>query len=79
MKLAKDELVTLSRLLDEALDMPEDARAVWLDDLTTPNAKLKRLLKALLAKQPSVETNDFLDTLPKFTRGLAHEGSTAFD
>jgi serine/threonine protein kinase len=67
MKLSKDELITLSRLLDEAWELPAEGREAWLESLVEPLRALRPRLRELLARQASVETDDFLDTLPKFT------------
>lgn len=60
----KDEHV-LSRLLDTVLDLPEEQRAGWIDALDDEHAALKPRLRALLARAASIETSDFLETLPK--------------
>src|ERR1700730_382124 len=67
MKLSKEELITLSKLLDEALELPVEAREAWLLSLGEPFAARRSVLRELLARQASVSTHDFLDTLPKFT------------
>jgi serine/threonine-protein kinase len=43
----------LSPLLDEALDLPEAERNVWLDNLAPEHADLKPKLRALLAGDPA--------------------------
>src|SRR5229473_1097404 len=67
MRLSKDELITLSRLLDEAWELPAEAREAWLESLAEPLRALKPKLRELLARRASAETDDFLGTLPKFT------------
>jgi serine/threonine protein kinase len=67
MRLSKDELIMLSRLLDTALELPAEAREPWLERLAEPFSALRPRLRELLSQQASAETNDFLDTLPKFT------------
>jgi serine/threonine protein kinase/tetratricopeptide (TPR) repeat protein len=67
MRLSKDELITLSRLLDEGLELPAEARESWLESLAEPLRELKPKLRELLARRVSAETDDFLGTLPKFT------------
>jgi serine/threonine protein kinase/tetratricopeptide (TPR) repeat protein len=66
MRLTKDELRALSKLLDEALDIPEAGREAWLEGLADPHASLRPALRNMLARQVGVETHDFLETLPKF-------------
>jgi len=60
-----DNWPELTRLLDEALELPADARARWLDELALRSSALETKLRALLAQSARVETGDFLDTLPK--------------
>ena len=50
MSLSATEISTLSRLLDEALDLPPDARLAWLDRLPAEHAALRPQLAALLAE-----------------------------
>jgi serine/threonine protein kinase/tetratricopeptide (TPR) repeat protein len=65
-RLSKDELVTLSGLLDTGLDLPQEARRSWVDELAEPFAGAKALLRELLEREASGKAEDFLDTLPKF-------------
>jgi serine/threonine protein kinase len=55
----------LSRLLDSALDLPPGRRNAWVDELGTEFDALKPHLRELLSRSASVETGDFLDTLPR--------------
>jgi eukaryotic-like serine/threonine-protein kinase len=55
----------LSRLLDEALDLPPDERAAWVASLGPENDALKPRVLELLAHAPAVQAADFLGTLPK--------------
>ena len=57
---------TLNRLLDEALELPSTELDRWLANLPVEYAPLKPRLQSLLANAASVETGDFLQTLPKF-------------
>ena len=50
----------LSRLLDEALDLPVEARASWVAALGPEYEPLKPRLLALLGHAPSLEGSDFL-------------------
>jgi eukaryotic-like serine/threonine-protein kinase len=59
--------VTLSRLLDEALDRAPAERAAWLESLDASHDALKPRLRELLLERAPVETRDFLETLPKIT------------
>jgi len=56
----------LSRLLDQALELPPPALADWLDSLPAEHDALKPQLRRMLAVYARVETSDFLNTLPKF-------------
>jgi serine/threonine protein kinase/Tfp pilus assembly protein PilF len=57
----------LSHLLDEALELPAEARAAWLESLDCNDEQLKERLRALLAHTSDVETGDVLNTFPKLT------------
>jgi hypothetical protein len=56
----------LSGLLDQALELPAPALEGWLDGLAPEFDVLKPQLRRMLARHSSVETGDFLNTLPKF-------------
>jgi len=60
-----DELATLSRLLDSALELPAATRSGWIDTLPPEFDRLKPRLRAILARAPAIETADFLATLPR--------------
>ena len=47
--------------------MPPAAREHWLSQLAPAHLTLQPLLRDFLAKHAAVETDDFLETLPKFT------------
>ena len=76
MKIAEHEWRTLSALLDEALDLPVEARDVWVEGLAERYATLKPILRDLLAKQAILGTHDFLGGAPKFA-GSACAGHDA--
>src|SRR5262245_52606494 len=59
-----EEWATLSRLLDEALDIECEARERWLDELAPPHARYKDKLRALLRHDVGTETRDFRDIFP---------------
>lgn len=77
MKLREHDWVMLSRLLDQALELPEAECELWLERLAEPVVHLKPRLRALLAQQRRPAPNAFLSTLPTFTgvQGLAPEAS----
>ena len=58
------EWATLNSLLDEALELPEDRRAGWLESLPTEHDAIRPRLRLLLAPG-SAEANGFLATIPK--------------
>ena len=55
----------ISALLDEALSLPVPERAGWLESLAGEQSLHRETLRALLAHQADVETDDFLNVLPK--------------
>jgi len=57
---------TVSRLLDEALDLPPDARPAWLERLPAEYDGVKPRLASLLTDAASMDKASFLATLPKF-------------
>ena len=60
-----DDSARLSELLDTALELPAEERERWIESLPQEHSALKPRLRALLARAASIETSDFLDTLPK--------------
>jgi serine/threonine-protein kinase len=56
---------TISRLLDEALDLPQGARSAWLDGLGREYETVKPRLRELLAQAAAMDHDLFLATLPK--------------
>jgi serine/threonine protein kinase/tetratricopeptide (TPR) repeat protein len=67
--LAPDEWAALRRLLDEALDLPADARLAWVDALSAPHAAFKPRLRALLSHADEPHFEQLLRTLPKIETG----------
>jgi tetratricopeptide (TPR) repeat protein len=66
-RITPEQWPTLSSLLDEAFDLPPEAREQWLAQLAPAHLPLQALLRDLLAKHAAAETDEFLETLPKFT------------
>ena len=60
-----DAWTTVSRLLDEALDVPPAERARWVDALSGEYDSLKPRLRALLDDGQPFATHARLDTIPK--------------
>jgi len=56
---------TLSRLLDEALEVPGNGLERWLESLPPTDAIHRNQLRELLRQHAAAETGDFLFTLPK--------------
>ena len=65
-----DEWPTISRRLDEVLSLAVAERDTWLDSLAETDS-VKATLRRLLDDAASVETGDFLGTLPRLTLGPA--------
>jgi eukaryotic-like serine/threonine-protein kinase len=60
-----DAWTTVSRLLDEALDLPPAERAQWVDALSGEYDSLKPRLRALLDDGQPFATRASLETIPK--------------
>src|SRR5216684_5103898 len=58
----------LSRLLDQWLDLPEESRAAWLENLGPEYAGILPMLRKLVLSQESVNADRLLNTLPKMNR-----------
>jgi eukaryotic-like serine/threonine-protein kinase len=54
----------LSRLLDQALDLPRESRERWLESLPVTDLAYKEELRNLLRHGAAAETHDFLEALP---------------
>ncbi|MBC8058927.1 MAG: protein kinase [Rhizobiales bacterium] len=65
----------VSKLLDEALDLPAAARANWLAGLGGDSADHRALLRDLLAMSAGIETDDFLAELPKLPLSALNEAA----
>jgi serine/threonine-protein kinase len=79
----REEWATLSRLLDEALDVSLEARERWLEALPPAHALHKEKLRALLRHDVGTETRDFRDIFPNLSMAAhgpsfpaAHPGTT---
>lgn len=64
MKISATTWQTLSKLLDEALDMEPAARAEWLQQLTATQPEFAPSVRKLLAAHASSETADVMARLP---------------
>jgi serine/threonine-protein kinase len=77
--LTDEQWRALSVLVDHAVDLDEDERARWLEQLDASHAALKPLLERAFRSNAGVETGAFLGTLPKlgFEYGVESAGSPA--
>src|ERR1700712_4484706 len=62
----------LSRLLDEALEIPSEARARWLDALPPSDRPYKEELQSLLQHESGSATCELLDILPNLRDAVDH-------
>ena len=60
---------SLSKLLDEALDLDEEAREAWLEDQASSQPERAAAVRKLLAAHATSETDDLLARLPAVDRG----------
>src|SRR5215831_18674591 len=65
-KLTSEQWVAISRLLDQAFELPETARAAWVEALDEPDARFRSLLRDLLNAE---RRTDFLNMLPRIGHG----------
>ncbi len=65
MKIDPDSWCELSRLLDQWLDLPEELRAGWMENLGPEHAGLLPVLRQLIANQAAIDAEGFLNTLPR--------------
>jgi len=72
MRIDPKQWPNLSRLLDEALEVPPEARERWLDSLPPADLVFKEDLRTLLRHGTSAaETRDFMDILPNLQDAVA--------
>lgn len=68
MQIDPEQWSALSRLLDQALDVPISGLDHWLNSLPATDAPHGAKLRELLKQRAAAETGDFLITLPKVSR-----------
>jgi eukaryotic-like serine/threonine-protein kinase len=75
MPLAAEDLATLSRLLDEALEMPAEHQAGWMESLGAEYQPLRSLLQELLDEEGGDEDkdDDLLAQLPQWAFRIAEQ------
>ncbi len=71
MTLKTGDFSVLSRLLDEALELPEPAREAWLGALPPGDRAFEPLLRDMLAAQSARTQDRLLSTLPRLSGGEA--------
>jgi eukaryotic-like serine/threonine-protein kinase len=69
MPIPAGHLAALSPLVDEGLDLSDQARERWLEDLCEPFPGAKALLRKMLDKKESGHAADLLETLLKLPLG----------
>lgn len=65
MKVAARDWPAISALFDQALDLPASERDHFVAGLAGPQAAYRQMLADLLADQRAVETQDFMQVLPR--------------
>ncbi|HEY1327617.1 MAG TPA: serine/threonine-protein kinase, partial [Casimicrobiaceae bacterium] len=68
MKMPLAQWQAVSSLLDEALALPPNERAAWLDTVGLEDDTLRTFLRDLLDRPADRETADLIDTLPALDR-----------
>jgi eukaryotic-like serine/threonine-protein kinase len=71
MKIDPDSWPALSRLLDQWLELPEEARACWLETLGPEDASSIPMLRHVIAAQRGIDDQGFLNTLPGVGRSVS--------
>jgi eukaryotic-like serine/threonine-protein kinase len=66
---SQQEWAVLSRLLDQALDLPPCDRERWITRLPAEHDAIRPRLRRLLSEPESVEARAFLQTIPKVDAG----------
>jgi len=75
MKIDPETWPTLSKLLDQWLDLPVESRAAWLESLGPEYASVLPSLRQMVEAHTNVDT-DFLNTLPTFDTSPGGGGAT---
>lgn len=63
MNISPDDWKTVSKLFDDLLDLPDNARQRWLDTLPDQYLVYRHTLQSLLASHAKIQTSDFLNTI----------------
>ena len=76
MRIDPESWLTLSKLLDEWLDLPPESRAAWLESLGPEHASILPQLRKLTLNQANIDAQGFLSTLPG-TEAPGHSSASA--
>jgi serine/threonine-protein kinase len=75
MKIDPEVWPILSRLLDQWLDLAEESRARWLENLGPEYASALPVLRQLIVNQASIEAEGFLNTLPRMDKSANYSAT----
>lgn len=64
MRIDPESWSVLSKLVDEWLDLPEESRAAWLENLEPEHADVAPMLRQMMLNQARTGAENFLCTLP---------------
>src|SRR5579885_1192843 len=78
MTLSEERLLTLSRLLDEVLSLPEHSRDNWLEEVAGKHPELLPTIRLMLASETGLHPLSPFATLPKFTQPLSTNSTSDF-
>jgi len=73
------ELAALSTLLDQALELPDEARARWIERLPAEHDAIRPRLRRLLCEAGPIDAGGFLQTIPKVDSDAEHSVARASD
>ena len=72
LNITREEWATVSRLLDEAFELPAAQRGAWLTALGPQYAAVRPTVEKLLRAEALAETADFLEALPQYDEDDRH-------
>src|ERR1700730_10153855 len=71
MRIDPESWPSLSKLLDEWLDLPEESRPPWLETLGPEHATVLPMFRELVFARANAGAEEFLETLPRFPQTKA--------
>jgi len=71
MRIDPESWPSLSKLLDEWLDLPEESRPAWLENLGPEHATVLPMFRELVFNRANAGAEEFLKTLPCFLKAKA--------